>query len=208
MCKYANRANEVHGAIFSDIGFLNLIKTKKIGDYPLNITNSFAASQYRQMGFDEITYSVENKLEDIKNMEDSRVISGNVLVHGYVRTMISEHCPVSANNCVDTQETTCSGLCKGKEYFLVDRMEKEHRLITNKLCQSIVFNSDIMYNADRILEFKRFKVKSIRIDGIFINAEELIKVINGYANKFKLNKSEVLKTPSTYTRGHYYKGIE
>ncbi len=116
---------EETGSLYKYHGNNNLVT-----DYSFNISNSFSFNLLSDMQVERITLSIENKLEDIRNIAAHLINKNQIEVYLYGRpeVMIMKYCPL--NNLVNHEEK-CN-VCQNKhQYFLKDRNQKLYPIISN-----------------------------------------------------------------------------
>lgn len=101
-----------------------------ITDYYLNVANSSSFKLKEDLGAMRITLSIENTLEQIKelckNIEAKEKIE--VFLYGKPEVMVMKHCLLSM---LVNEEKTCT-ICHGKDqYFLKDRNDKLYPIMPN-----------------------------------------------------------------------------
>ncbi|MBR2027961.1 MAG: U32 family peptidase [Oscillospiraceae bacterium] len=170
-----------------NIGHLPLVKEKKVfSSFTLNVSNSVAAQQYKELGVDFITLSPEITLENIRRIDHS--IKTIVYGYGYIPLMLTKSCPISNIRSCDK--------CDGKGW-LTDRKGVKMPVVCHGKAKGYreIFNSVPVYMGDRKEE--------IASDYISLNftvetQQQAEKVIEKFINGEAFGKD--------FTRGLYYKG--
>lgn len=161
------RAN---GAIYALVGNIGAIAIAKrcalipIGDFRLNISNSYAKEAYRELGVTECILSPELTLPM------ARDIGGGEIVFGRIPVMLTERCFIKEN----------FGCDKCGRSALVDRTGKEFPIIKTFGHRNIIFNSVPTYMGDKKEEIAGAKITHKHF--IFTNesAKEANRVILSY----------------------------
>lgn len=206
----------IWGIMYNDLAVFkyiidNNISVKKLSDYGFNISNTSSSETYKNIGFDGGTMSVEMTLNDIEtfNVRKSPDFFAIFYVHGYIQNMISEYCIISSGLKIDKLCSECKNMCGTNKFLIEDRIGKKFKINTNSLKQTILFNSDLMYNANRMLEFRKNNIQNIRIDLNFHNEQFSDFILDCYVDAFKYDKTRnCTGYDFKYTRGHFYRGIE
>lgn len=211
-----HEGKNICGIMCNDLAVLNYITQNnfalmKLCDYGFNISNTPSSEAYKKLGFNGGTMSVEMRLDQIKSFNNNKAddFFAVFYAHGYIQNMISEYCIISSSLKIDTTCESCKKMCYRDNFVIEDKMEKRFRIDTNSLGQTILFNSDLLYNADRMLEFCDNGIQNIRIDLNFHDEQLSSDVLNYYVDAFKYGKPiNSVSYGFKYTRGHFYRGIE
>lgn len=168
-----------------------------VGDYKLNILNSFSKYYYKEPEY--FTVSQELNGNEIKGISDKENLIA--VLYGRTELMISEYCPVGSTVGGRARGTECSVPCRSMAYSLKDDKGEKFPVMTDIFCRSYIMNSKPVNNLDLIDEFKRMGIKSFRIDLTNESYEEAKAVIEGIKTEGSVKLTE-------YTRGHYKRGID
>jgi len=161
-----------------------------------------------------VTISPELSCQQIKKLYSPI----ELLIHGDLIIMTSESCifgNINAEGCPDN----CHNYCQRDNYFLRDSKGYRFPLATDTECRFYVFNSRtlsllndlpvLISLADRFrLDFYRHDTHQIKAI-VRIYREVFNRILAG--EKFDLNeyKNQLIKySPSAFTRGHYFRGVE
>ena len=170
-----------------NIGHIPLVKGKKLfSSFTLNVSNSVAAQQYKELGVEFITLSPEITLENIKRIDGG--IKTIVYGYGHIPLMLTKSCPIS-------NITSCDK-CSGKGY-LTDRKGMKMPVVCHGKAKGYreIFNAVPIYMGD--------KKDEIYSDYISLNftvetQQEAAKIINKFIEGSAFGRD--------FTRGLYYKG--
>lgn len=177
--------------LISNIGQLDENKTC-YGDFRLNITNSDSVVFYENL--ETVTMSLELNLKELSGICEG----SELIVYGRIPLMVMENCPLRAQN-----------MCqKGKmKHSLCDRKNEKFPLKCNEGCVLEILNSKPIYMADKLENVKNLKISRARLIFTVENSAECGKIIEEY--KIALSGKNV-KAPekNTFTRGHFYRGVE
>lgn len=145
-----------------------------VTDYYLNVANSSSMQLLESLGASRITLSIENNLEQIKEIgkyiENKEKIE--IFLYGKPEVMIMKHCPL---NMFVNKEKVCH-VCHGKEeYYLKDRNDKQYRILSdakeNHLTHLFYYkNIDLR---DQIKELQKMGILQYRIELLEETKEEL-----------------------------------
>lgn len=193
----------IEGIITSNLGVISKFRgrTKVIGDYKLNIFNSYALDFYKEF-IDGSCLSLELNKKEIKDIVKNSQVPLQMLVYGKVELMVSEYCAIGSTFGEKCTSKNCNGACKNGDFVLKDRMGEEFALKTDKFCRSYVYNNVPNNLIPNINELKSMNIKCFRADFIDESYEETKKVLQ--AIKDEKWEGDFAK----YTRGHYKRGVE
>lgn len=165
---------------------------KCIGDLRLNIFNSESADYYKDL--ERITLSPELNLKELSQITAKREIIG----YGRIPLMALENCPLRA-----------LGKCQKNKNceVLEDRRHEKFPLKCNEGCVLEVMNSKPIYLADKPEFVNNLKIHAIRLIFTVENFEECGKIIGEYKSALKGTPANPPKE-NTFTRGHYFRGVE
>ncbi len=129
--------------VTGNIGGIALLKKagfRIYGSHGLNITNSFSAQKYKDMGLEDVTLSFELSEKNIRNL--CADISKGAYIYGYLPIMLLRNCPQkSIDGCLN---------CNGKS-VLTDRKGIDFPLLCQNKKYSILHNSVPLYIGDKNL---------------------------------------------------------
>ncbi|MBE6894750.1 MAG: U32 family peptidase [Ruminococcaceae bacterium] len=170
-----------------NIGHLPLVKGKTVfSSFTLNVSNSVAAQQYKELGVEFITLSPEITLENIKRIDHS--VKTIVYGYGHIPLMLTKSCPIS-------NVKSCEK-CDGKGY-LTDRKGVKMPVVCHGKAKGYreIFNAVPIYMGDRKNEIAS---DYISLNFTVENSGETEKIIGKFINGDAFGKD--------FTRGLYYKG--
>ncbi len=148
-------------------------------DIYLNVTNSYTLAVLNDLGAKKITLSVENDINQIKQLVSgfernfNTMPNVDVLVYGRVELMVLKHCFL---NMFLNKDTKCA-VCKDKkQYYLKDRNGKFLPII-NKNCNTYILHYQ---NINLIEDIPNFKTMGINNFSFYLfkeTKEELAKLL-------------------------------
>lgn len=167
------------------------------GDFRLNIFNSETANSLETLK--TVTLSPELNLGEIRALTENTNAAIEIIGYGRIPLMIMKNCPVKA-----------LGKCqKGKRiYSLRDRKNEEFPIVCNADCTAKILNSKPIYMADKLDDIKKLKINSIRLIFTVENFAQCDKIISVYKSALDENDYSHALEQNTFTRGHYYRGVE
>jgi Collagenase and related proteases len=204
ICKtIEERLEHIDGIITSNLGVISKFrgKTSIIGDYKLNIFNSYALDFYRDF-INGSCLSVELNKKELKDVTKRSQLPLQVLLYGKVELMVSEYCAIGRTLGERCSSKNCNGTCKKGDFVLKDRMGEEFILKTDKFCRSYVYNGVPSNLIPHMNELKAMNIESFRIDFINEDYDEAKRILQSV-------KSEKWQEDfSGFTRGHFKRGVE
>lgn len=170
---------------------------KLYADFRFNVFNSVAADAYSD--FECVTLSPELNLKEIAALAENTSAKLEIIAYGRLPLMITQNCPVKV-----------AGKCrKGKaEFVLKDRKNEKFPVVCGYGCAAKILNSKPIFMADRADDLKKLKINSIRLIFTVEKSSECDKIINMYKCALNGDKVNVTLADNTYTRGHYYRGVQ
>lgn len=143
-------------------------------DYFLNITNHYSLN-YISKYANKVMLSVENSIENIKEMLKHSNSNVEVLIYGNIELMIMKYCPL---NTIVNKDKICKVCQNNNKYYLKDRNNKLYRIENNKDTHStVILNCNKTNILDKINELKNIGVTNFRIEFLDENKEEIKEII-------------------------------
>jgi len=192
----------IHRAVCSNIGAVYMAKKAGFeitGGWALNISNSLALREYRDMGLSEAELSIELSAARIRQMGD--FLPYGMVSYGYLPLMVFRNCPVKnamgCKNCGKKFRTIKDRT--GAEFFADCEPGRE--------CSQL-FNGTPLYLADRLNEFSGVSWHTLYFTKESL--EEIRKVVHAYQNGLSWEESGLSSRPGAhgeFTRGLYYRNV-
>lgn len=193
----------VHRAVASNIGAIALAKEAGMeitGGWALNISNSLALKEYREIGLSEAELSIELSATRIRQIGD--FLPCGMVSYGHLPLMIFRNCPVkNAVGCKSCQKGHRAVRDRTGAEFFVD-------------CEagggcSQLFNGTPLYLADRLNEFSGVSWHTLYFTKE--SPEEIKKVIRAYQEKLSWEEAGLSSCERSlhgeFTRGLYYRNV-
>lgn len=162
----------------------------KHGGFRMNVFNSPAVKFLKAEGFDSVCLSPEMNMRQIIGI--SKDMPVEVIVYGSLPVMTVQNCVIKS------AYGKCS--CNGDVHYLKDRKGARFPVIADKdNCTNIILNSAPIYMGDKMDDIYRSGVAYAQLHFTTETADEAENIIRLYENgkSFK----------STFTRGHFYRGV-
>lgn len=171
--------------------------SKKYGDFRLNVFNSYSADFYSDL--ETITISPELNLKEIKELSKNTNANLEIIGYGRIPLMIMQNCPVKSIEKCQKNEMV---------YSLKDRRSEQFPIVCGDNCVAKLLNSKPIFMADKFHDIQKLKINSIRLIFTVENSQECDTIISMY--NYALEGKNI-KNPfreNTFTRGHYYRGVQ
>ena len=190
-----NRAFDmgITDALIGNIGHILFARSHGFnarGDFGLNVLNSEALIALRNLGLKSATLSFELRLSEIREL--SKPIDTELIVYGRLPLMLTETCIVKNS----TGACTCDSFSG-----LVDGQGALFPVMPEFGCRNVLLNSKKLFMADKRRTTATLGLWAERLMFTTENALECVTVMKRYIGRSNY-------TPSGYTRGLYYKGVE
>ena len=166
---------------------------KYYGDFRLNIYNSASIRHYQRLN--SVMPSVELSVHELSELSGAKPLE--LFAYGRVPLMVMENCPSKA----------CAGICRPLGCALEDRHRERFPLICDSACHRILLNSKPIDIADRLLEIKGVSASFYRLYFTVESGAECKMLLKRYLNALDGKPVAPLKE-NTFTRGHYFRGVE
>lgn len=169
-----------------NIGHIPLVKGETLfGGFTLNVSNSVAAVEYKNLGVEYITVSPEITLEQIKRFTPQ--VKTITVAYGHIPLMLTKACPL--------QNVRDCSQCEG-EGFLVDRKGMQLPVICHGKIKGYreIFNPIPIYMGERI---KEIQSDFISLNFTIESAKRTKEVIEMFLQAKPFD--------GDFTRGLYYK---
>ena len=204
ICEFIdNNIGKVKGIITANLGIISRYnkKTAVIGDYKLNVFNSYAGDFYKEFLIGTCISAELNAME-IKKIASKSSLPLQIMAYGSYELMISEYCAIGSVFGNKSDNKACTENCVKGSYRLKDRKGEEFRIDTDKYCRSYIYNNVPVNLIPNIDEIKKNNISSFRLDFIHESYEETIEVLGNYIERRWQGEFK------NFTRGHYKRGVE
>ena len=185
----------IRRALTGNVGQLSLLRSRGMeaaGDFGLNLTNSRAASELRDLGLCSLTASFELTLPQLRDL--SKPLPTEMLVYGRLPLMLTENCLIR------NRTGECS--CGAGPVKLIDRKGEEFRIVRDcGTCRSVVLNGKKLYLLDRRRAMPALGLWAVRLQFTTENPSEVSRVVADYEAAAPFD-------PAGCTRGLYHRGVE
>ena len=178
--KSLNKYN-IKGIVISNLSELKLLPKNSnnldiVGNYTLNLYNTFSAKDLKDFDFSCITISPELDENGIINLSTNQFEHNELIVYGNIPVMTMNYCPLGkSNKCYKDCKRFCMS---SNKYFLKDRMGFLFRIVPDNL-QTI---STIYNTKTTSINFNDYFIDFARIDILDENISEINNIIETVKN--------------------------
>lgn len=160
-------------------------------DYSMNIYNAKAAELFLDERIKLITAPLEMSLSLLKCFVERAPHKVEVVAHGPLPAMISEHCLVAGVLEQKTYQDLCTRQCQGSTFVLKDKKGQSHPLYMDSNCRSHVFLARELSTLPLLEKLDKIGVSSYRLELETYEPEEAKNVVNAYMKQFSNLKGEI-----------------
>jgi putative protease len=212
---------QVAGVVAGDLGGLGLAiqsGLETVADLSIPVFNDLAIQLLLRQGAARLTLSPELNREQLWNLRYRGAPYLEVVVHGTLPLMVSEHCPVGA---VTTAGDRCPGNCHRTPCFLEDRQGYRFPLQLDEHCRMTLYNARELCLIEHLGDIIQDGYGSLRLDLRSHEANAVREITRVYGNALKdllagaWNGSAARQawerldrlSLQGLTRGHYLRGV-
>ena len=177
----------------SNISQLEAFEGKRISaNYNMNIYNTMAQTQLALMGADCVCMSPELSISQLERAACD--VDREITVYGRTALMTVKNCLVKSAS------GKCG--CDRDVRYLKDRKGAYFPFYTDTdTCTNVIYNSVPVYMGDRARELEKIRCAWLRFDFTDETPETMEYITDMFDKGAKLPEG-------TFTRGHYYRGVE
>lgn len=191
----ALRQMGIKDALVGNLGHLVTVRDcgmRLRGDFGLNIYNSAAMNDLKNMEFSSATVSFEMTLPQIRDL--SKALDTEMIIYGRLPLMVTEHCLI--------RNRTGKCTCGQGQVKLVDKTGSEFPVIKDgDGCRSVLLNGRKLSWLDRQEDLGRLGLWAVRLNFTTENSREVDRILSDYLSPEPFD-------PGACTRGLYLRGIE
>ena len=160
------------------------------GDFGLGVYNAQAIKELKHMGLKSVTLSFEQRIAQVRDL--SKAMDCELIAYGRLPLMITENCIIR------NRYGQCG--CQSINH-LIDRKGARFPVMRAFGCRNELYNSKKLFLADKPESYLKSGLWGVRLFFTTENPKECQQVLRRY-------RQEGNYTPSEYTRGLYYRGVE
>ena len=183
----------IHEVLAGNLGlakFAEKLGFELRGDFGLQLFNSLAAKEYKELSFKSLTASFELKLAQVRDL--SKDVDTELIAYGRLPLMITENCIIHNHS----GKHTC-----GNVNLLTDRKGVRFPVAKAWGCRNEILNANKLFLADKAADWQKIGLWAIRLMFTTENGLECAQVLERYRGKGEY-------TPTDFTRGLYYRDVE
>jgi len=175
-----------------------------IADLYMNVANDWTIASLCNYNVESITLSSELNRQQIRQLiQDVQSHYGvlpplEMVVYGHYQTMITKYCFISKE--YGFKNKHC-GVCKNKQFTLLDRMNYSFPITTDEDCNVTIYNSKAVHLIQYIHEILDMGITSIRLDFSIENPHDVYEITKAYLDA--LNHQEGHLNLKDITYGYY-----
>lgn len=168
-----------------NLGALQYFQDKDIpmiGDFSLNVTNSYSAQWFIEKGLQRICPSYDLSAQQLYDL--LAVFAGNkfeVTVHQYMPAFHMEHCVFAAFLSTGSSYRDCGRPCEKHQVALRDPEGNIHPLKADAECRNTMFNGTSQSAVSILPSLLDRGVRNFRIEGLFETGAELAEKVAVYS---------------------------
>lgn len=215
---------QADGVLVGDLGGLLLAQQsglRVITDYSVPVFNDGAVMVLMDEGVTGLTLSPELNRDQIRNLAYLGTPGLELLVHGTLPLMVSEHCVLGAAVGGEALEGPCSAPCRGTQAFLKDRMGYLFPLAQDQSCRMTLYNARELCLIEYLGEILEMGCRDLRLELRYQQSKQIETITTTYrralnswlAGRWNHTRGKdawgVLSAVSSQglTRGHYLRGV-
>lgn len=165
----------IAGAVISHLSQIEFFKDLKldlIGNYNLNIFNTFSALELKKLGLLRYSISPELNKTEIQNLTDYTDFKQELIVYGKTPLMTNNYCYLgSSNKCYPKCDKKC---LNNEKYYLKDRMNFKFRIVPDNTCTlTTIYNSKTTS-----ITYENLNLDFVRIDILDEQPSEIQNIID------------------------------
>lgn len=189
---------------------------KVTADYTLNFFNPYALRYIIEKGIERVCLSPELTLKQMAGFPD--LSKAELIVHGDLILMTSQYCMLSG--VLSQGEKPCQGrFCRRNDYYLQDDKGYRFPVVTDAFCRFYLLNSRTLCIIDHLHKLIKLKPYALRIEAHRLKGKQLTSTISIYRQAIgEINNNQKPDLPeykkelesisnSSFTKGHYYRGV-
>ena len=162
-----------------------------LGGYRMNVLNSLSAKTCTELGFRDVTLSIEGKAAELAEIVSPRPLG--IVAYGRLPLMLTRRCPIANGKTCGRKSALYGGAgCSGS---LKDRQGNDIPVLCGGNCVELL-NPDVLVLSDKSDTLRKFDFAILK----FTLEKDLGKVVKMYQDQKKPN--------GKLTRGLYFRGAE
>lgn len=185
----------IDGIMAGNIGMINIINVLTglpvYADFGVNAFNSLALKLLKKRKVIQTTVQLESSLKQAVDLAAGMVMPLEIIGHGYLPFMVSDHCLISELSADCSLEEKYPAICKDKCYALINKEGGVYRIMTDQYCRNHLYLAKELSLLPILNQIVDFKFASFRIEGQFYGAEKIKSIVPLYKKAFNYIKEGV-----------------
>ena len=182
----------IKGIVISNLSQIELIPKNDnqldiVGNYTLNVYNSFSLDELKKLQINTSTLSPELDEEALFSVCNSSSNLKELIVYGNIPLMTMNYCVLGKSNKCYSE---CTKRCiSNSKFYIKDRIEINFRIIPDNSCTiSTIYNSKTTS-----IEYNKYNIDFARIDILDESIDEINNIINLVKNRKKTRRKKLYK---------------
>ncbi len=156
-------------------------RSRRIGDFSLNVTNAITAAEVLGRGLDAFTPSFDlDAAQLLSFLTPTWAPYAEVVVHHPMPLFHMEHCVIAALLSEGADYKTCGRPCEKHKVSLRDRAGLDHPVEADVGCRNTVFHATAQSAAHVVLGVRDRGVRRFRIELVRESAQDVGRIVNAY----------------------------
>ena len=174
---------EPDGLLVRNYDHLTMLREgRRIGDFSLNVANSWTAEHFlREGGLERLTLSYDLNFEQLASLvEVGPADRFEITIHQHMPMFHMEHCVFCAFMSQGKDYHDCGRPCEKHDVRLKDRVGQEHPLKADAGCRNTVYNALAQTGAEYVPKLVAMGVRHFRVEFLNESAEEVRQTLERY----------------------------
>lgn len=182
--------NNVDGILASNPGII--AESKKVSNLPIiadfgvNAFNSWAIDLLKEKDVSGATIQLESSLAQAIKINKKTKLPLEIVGHGFLPFMISDHCLIAELLEGSTSDKKCSELCKEESYYLLNKKGAAYRVMADQYCRNHLYLSKELSLFPYLNQILESQIASIRIEAQLYEPEKVKEVVTIYRKALDL----------------------
>ncbi|SCY80169.1 DUF3656 domain-containing U32 family peptidase [Alkaliphilus peptidifermentans] len=198
---------KLDGILAGDIGMISIgqksFNLPVVADYTLNPFNSYTIDTLLALGVKGVVLSTELDLKSIGSIMANKSIDIELMAYGKLAVMTLEYCPLKLQKECNHKCHQCNVMAYDYKWKLTDQKNMAFPIAKDFLGRTIILNSQPLYMLDKLKELRKINPKRLQLSITDESPAEVQKLINHIENE-----DSTAALPKSFTRGHYFRGVE
>jgi putative protease len=155
---------------------------RKIGDFSLNVANSWTADYFlRHQGLERVTASYDLNFEQLAALlESGSAADFEITIHQHMPMFHMEHCVFCAFMSSGKDYHDCGRPCEKHDVRLRDRVGQEHPLKADAGCRNTVYNALAQSGAEYVQRMIQLGVARFRLEFLNESPQVVLQTLEMY----------------------------